>query len=413
MAEARGEINMANHQPRVLITGATGFIGCRLAERLSLGGYGSVRVLVHKWSGPGLARLGRLPVEMVEGDVLNMPSLLDAVRGCNVVVHCAFGNMGTPAVSRRVTVEGTDNILRAAVEVGVDKFIYLSTAVVHGRAPKASVVDESATFQSDGDNYSQSKIKAEKRVWEYHQDHGLPIVVFRPFIVYGPYGNWTMRLIREITAGAVLVNGGEGIANIIYIDSLIDAILLAIKEDAAKGQAFIATDDDAISWADLYKALADITANHPPLQAIRLEELRALQRRMQLRRWTKSLFSPLRLSKAIVAHTTKVAIEEIRREKDNIPWARVFIHALPDGVKERIKIWQRSSDQITPATPERIRISSHYSNPLPDENLTKLHTSHARFPNTKMKQVLGWRQRISFEEGIELVREWAKYQRLV
>ena len=75
----------------VLITGATGFLGSRLAERLALGTDYSVTAVVHRLSGPGLARLARIPVKLVLADVLDLESIVTAAENCDIIVHLAYG----------------------------------------------------------------------------------------------------------------------------------------------------------------------------------------------------------------------------------------------------------------------------------------------------------------------------------
>jgi nucleoside-diphosphate-sugar epimerase len=272
---------ISNGRPRVLITGATGCIGGRLAERLCLTGEAEVRALVRTWSGPGMARLGRLPVELARGDLLDPPTLVDAAQGCDAVVHCAFGNSGTPETMRQATVAGTDHVLNAAAKAGARKLIYLSTAVVHGRAPGLSTVDESAPFSTDGDLYSESKAEAEARLWERARQLAIPVVSFRPFIVYGPHAVWTLRLIDEVRRGAALADGASGQASVVFVDNLVDAVILALRSDQADGEALFAVDDEHLTWADLYGWHAAMLGEHPPVRTLTLREIDSLRQAQQ------------------------------------------------------------------------------------------------------------------------------------
>ncbi len=93
---------------RVLITGATGFVGCRLAERLALGSDYQVRALIHRFSGPGLARLCRLPVTLVNADILDPAAVLEAADGCSTIIHLAYGRAGTKDQRREIGVVCTN-----------------------------------------------------------------------------------------------------------------------------------------------------------------------------------------------------------------------------------------------------------------------------------------------------------------
>ena len=160
----------------ILITGATGFLGNRLAERLALGTDYSVTAMVHKFSGPGLARLARLPINLIQADLLNEESLSKAAENCHIIVHLAYGTAGDEAVKREITVSGTENILKVALKKKVRKVIHFSTAAVHGLNPKGSVIDESAPFNPGEEIYRSSKAQAEKLVWHFHKEHGLPVL---------------------------------------------------------------------------------------------------------------------------------------------------------------------------------------------------------------------------------------------
>jgi len=264
---------------KVLVTGAAGFVGSRLVERVALGTDYKVKAMIRQFSGPGLARLARLPVEVVLADLLDVNALIEAAKDCDFIVHCAYGNSGSSKQRKEATISGTENILRAALRGHVQKVIHLSSATVHGRNPKSSVVDESAPFANDGDAYSASKIEAEKIVWRYHQEHGLPVVVFRPALVYGPYSKtWTVGIVKEIQIGAILVNGGNGAANLIYVDNLIDAILLAMDKASGDGEAFLLVDDEQLTWRDVYQCYAEMMGAYPPLQSMTVEEIEAMRK---------------------------------------------------------------------------------------------------------------------------------------
>jgi len=392
---------MSGKKPIILITGATGFVGTRLAERLVLSEYAHVKALVHKLSSPGLPRLARLPVEMIQGNVLDLPSVKKAVEGCDVIVHLAYGG-------KKVTVKGTENVLKAAMHSEVSKIIYFSTSVVHGRNPKVKLVDESSPFRNDGDVYCSSKIEAEKIVWRYHQKYGLPIVVFRPTCIYGPYGRmWTIRPIKEIKEGAItLVDGGEGAANVVYIDNVIDAIFLAIENDRAVGEAFIITDDEQLTWADFYQCYSDMFLNHPPLREASLQEIGTLRRMKSLDILKETVTFPIEFCRILVRSP------EVRKQIKGLTLARLLGGKLPDRLKKGLKDWMKKETQLNPRTIEGMRANLALIQ-IPSEDLIKLYISHTRFSNSKLKQLLGWRQRIGFEEAMELTKKWLEYQRLI
>jgi nucleoside-diphosphate-sugar epimerase len=371
----------------VLITGATGFVGNRLTERLALGSGYNVTAAVHRFSGPGLARLARLPVKLALVDVLDRKSLESAAVNCDFIVHLAYGTSGDEDTKRRITVSGTENILKVALKNNVSKVVHLSTAAVHGIDPKIPVVDETAPFDHSHDVYRKSKIEAEKIVWQYHQRHGIPVVVFRPPIIYGPYGNyWTARIVKEIQAGAILVNGGIGTANLVYIDNLVDAVLLAIEKDSGDGEPFL-------------------VVSHPPIRYMSEEEIETMSKGDEPNDLKSWLVSPFLLLPEMVK--TSLRCQEMRSKMMRVPWLRFVRNRLPRHKLDNMKHGANSDENVSQENAQSLRTV------LPSADLVKIHSSQARFSNEKIKKTLGYKQRISFREALDLIYSWLKYKRLV
>ena len=119
---------------RILVTGASGFIGGRVVEKLVRDRGARVRALVRDVA--GAARIARFPVELVRGDVTDPPSVRAAASGCQAIIHCAYGNRGSATERHAVNVAGTRNVLDAAVAAQVDRVVHLSTLVVYGLTPE-------------------------------------------------------------------------------------------------------------------------------------------------------------------------------------------------------------------------------------------------------------------------------------
>lgn len=251
---------------RVLITGANGLIGAGLAERLVCEEGARVRAMVHT-----VGAIHELPLHDVEiffGDVTDVNAVRRAVDGCDVVVHCAAmqGTRGSKAPRtwrghleefRRVNVDGTLNLLRAAHNAKVERFIHISTINVHGFPPPRDANADSPLIFS-GDFYSISKAEGERAAWQFARESKFPLVVIRPACTYGPRSKpWTLQPIRRIQRGApVLIGRGDGICNAVYIDNLSDLILLAMKNDAAVGHAFIGAEGRGVTWREFCGAYA-------------------------------------------------------------------------------------------------------------------------------------------------------------
>jgi nucleoside-diphosphate-sugar epimerase len=238
----------------ILITGANGFIGGHLAERLVNEEHARVRGLVRN---PTAAPSGAWLT--FNGDVNDLAALESAVTGCDVIIHCAAMQSGPYRLSdfRRVNVDGTMNLLRAARAAGVARIVHLSTINVHGYPPPADAnADSPLCF--NGDFYSVSKAEGEQAARQFARENDLPLVVVRPACTYGPRSNsWTTIPLRRVQRGApVLIGGGSGICNAVYIDNLVDLILLALKNDVAVGHAFIGAEGRGVTWREFYGSYA-------------------------------------------------------------------------------------------------------------------------------------------------------------
>ena len=391
---------------RVLITGATGFVGSRLAERLALGSDIQVRALIHKFSGPGLARLCRLPVTVVNADILDPAAVLEAADGCDTIIHLAYGRAGTEHQRREVTVKGTENLMKAAVAQKVHKLIYFSTASVHGVAPPGPVIKESAPYEVTTEVYRESKIEAEKCVWKYHAEHGLNTVIFRPPLIYGPYDYlWSGPIIEDIQSGAILINGGNGAANLVYVDNLIDAGFLALENDAGNGEAFFIVDEDNLTWKQVYEAYARRLKLHPQFMMKSEREINELiKSRQPPNPFYNWLIRPVRLFPDIVRaclNSRKVAYQ-----MSQIPWLRYVKERFPHSYSA---LKTNEPNQNTSETPSETRKKLV----MQSEDAVKLFASQSRFSNEKIKSILNFKQRISFEEAVDLTFAWAQYQGIV
>jgi nucleoside-diphosphate-sugar epimerase len=204
LCNANGQPNVVSPQ-RVLITGATGFIGCRVAEVLSNRAGYAVRALVHK---PGNAsRLARLPVEMIQADLRDKAAIEAALAGCDAVVHCAIGTTyGDHKQIRAVTVGGTENLL-AAVQANkkIRRFVHLSSLSVYGDEVRGTIDESIKPSPSKNDKYGRTKFAAEQLVIAAARQ-GLSSIVLRPGCVYGPFGaTFTSRPLSYLKNGRLVL----------------------------------------------------------------------------------------------------------------------------------------------------------------------------------------------------------------
>jgi nucleoside-diphosphate-sugar epimerase len=249
-------INLAHE--RVLITGVTGYIGSRLAERLVGERRAVVRGLARDPAKGG--RLAEIGVDVVAGDVTESAGLRAALAGCTVVVHCAawVGEQGSRPAVWAANVDGTRRVVAAALAVGVRRFVQVSSCAVYGSPQNRFDIDESSPMVCGSSLYADSKIAAEEVVWAAHRDQGLPVVAARPSQVYGLGSpQFTLRPLAAIQAGKmVLIDGGRHLCKPIYIDNLVDGLLACAEADVAVGEAINLTDGAPVPWRDFFGAYA-------------------------------------------------------------------------------------------------------------------------------------------------------------
>jgi ornithine--oxo-acid transaminase len=239
-----------------LVTGATGFIGGHLAQRLVREGR-QVRCLVR--ASGDTSFLETLEVEIATGDLTDRRSLARAAEGCRDVLHCGalVSDWATAEEIARVNVEGTRNLLDACATASVQRFVHFSTTDVYGHPGGPAVVE---THPPDGfaNWYAQTKLEAEAAVRRAEEASGLEAVILRPATVYGPRSTDVVGEIAQAIRGRrmLLIDGGRAIAGLCYIDNLMDAAILALGHEAAPGQAFNVTDGLDVTWRQFTDGLA-------------------------------------------------------------------------------------------------------------------------------------------------------------
>jgi nucleoside-diphosphate-sugar epimerase len=247
---------------RVLVTGASGFTGRHLCERLAGDGH-EVRVIdrnparAHHWRDVG--------VDVVIGDIVEFEVATRATRNIDKVYHLAalFRQEGVPREAfRHVNVTGTRNLLEASVRSGVQRFIHCSTVGVHGviDSPPAN---EDAPYRP-GDHYQRSKMEGERVALHYMQRGGMAVTVFRPAGIYGPGDLRFLKLFKAINSGRFwMIGTGEVFYHLVYIDDLIDGILLCGSTDEAAGEIYILAGEEYVTLNVLTSLIAEVLGVPP------------------------------------------------------------------------------------------------------------------------------------------------------
>jgi UDP-glucose 4-epimerase len=236
----------------IFITGGAGFIGSMLVGRL----IESNQVIIYD----NLARnsLKDKPFQdhpnlrLIEGDILDFDHLCQAMRGSDVIVHCAaIAGIDTviksPVTTMRVNVVGSANVLEAAARLPrCDRVVCFSTSEVFGQHAFRSRESDSAVTGTVGEarwTYGVSKLAEEHLAIAYYQERWLPTTVVRPFNVYGPgqVGEGALRTFiqRALRNEPIEIHGdGTQIRAWCYVDDMVDGVLLAMRHPRAVGESF-------------------------------------------------------------------------------------------------------------------------------------------------------------------------------
>jgi nucleoside-diphosphate-sugar epimerase len=243
-----------------LVTGAAGFIGGRLVEILTDRGH-RVQALVRDRRA-ALERADQ--VRYFVGDVTQPDSLRPAVTGCSVVFHCAHGE-GDLANARRINVQGTLNVVDASAEAGVRRVVHVSSWRVHGRSLPAHVHEDLPLVRS-GNPYDVSKAEAEEAATALARRRGVEFVILRPTLVYGPGCEpWVNTLVRRLKHEQLyLIDGGRGLANVVHVDDLIEAMLLSAVRADAPNRRFIISGAAPVLWREYIGGLAKLVRKPLP-----------------------------------------------------------------------------------------------------------------------------------------------------
>jgi len=238
---------------RILVTGGAGFIGTSIVGQLI--NHNAV-IVYDNLSRSSLQFRPDLEshsnFQLVKGDVLDLVSLTEAMRGADIVIHAA-GITGidtvikNPIHTMRVNMFGTANMLEAARHVGVThRILNFSSSEVFGPMAFKSGENDPAITGVAGQArwaYAVSKLAGEHLAQGYLREHDLPIVVLRPFNIYGPgqYGEGALQIfVRQALAGKEIHINGDGsqIRAWCYIDDFVDCFLRCLESPAAVGESF-------------------------------------------------------------------------------------------------------------------------------------------------------------------------------
>ncbi len=366
---------------KYFITGGNGFIGSRLIDYLTSA---NNEITAGIRSYRNAINIAKFDIKMPRFDLLNYEDVKQKMQGHNYVVHLAYSS--DSANAEAVNVQGTKNIVRAAIENEVEAVVILSTMNVYGFP--SGIVTENSAMKPAGGIYGETKKQMQQ--WclnEAQKSSKTRIVVLNPTCVYGIGGKTYTTLPLQLAKqnGFCYIDGGGGIANVVYVDNLIDAILKGLQTSQAHGHNFI-INDATLTWRSFLGTLlldyAEITPNFS------LAELEAIENGQLLD--SKQLFKNIIQSKELRSLVSKH--KQLGKIKTWI------------GAKIK-KTTQINETSLLLGETQKAVI---YTPPLWLNDIFA--NTSSVFSSEKAEKILGWKPKISLQDAQKQTVMWLQEQ---
>lgn len=241
---------------KILITGATGFIGTHLVEKnLKIGN--KITILA-RHGNPKAKKYESKGINIVYGDIRDYKSVEKAVSGVDIVFHLAslVSDWGTMKLFKEINIKGTRNICKASLKYNISRFVEVSTNDVFGQK-KNVIINETFDYVYWNEPYPDTKIEALKITWEYHKK-GLPVTMVYPCWGFGPGDTTFVPLIADaIKKEQWLFWKKNVIIWTVYIDNLIDLLMVISEHPKAVGEGFLIHDGEPIIFQKFSKKIAE------------------------------------------------------------------------------------------------------------------------------------------------------------
>jgi nucleoside-diphosphate-sugar epimerase len=343
------------------------------------------------------ASIARFPVEVIIGDVLDPHAVTTSAEGCAVVFHCVRSNGPDPVLRRAVDVDGAGHVVDAARRAGA-RVVHVSSVRVYDR-PSEGLFDESTPAVPKGrDPSSDDKLEGEQVAPARGAQYGVPVVVIQPGIVYGPNAHYAFEMLSDLrTSRVVLVNGGVGICNLVYVDDAVTALLLAATNDRARGERFLISGPEYPTWAQFVGAFEAMLGVH---RTVSLSEHDAL------RLWQRSCRSRSLVPEAIRAIQSDPRLRErilATREAMAARW--IATRVLPSSLVGALRTAFSARDHSETDDELPIRVAAPW--------VVKNRAREARVSIEKAHRILGYTPVFTLSHGMDLTKQWARSAGLI
>ena len=394
---------------RVLVIGASGFLGGRLVERLVAECGAQVRILIRRIATGSTAV--RFPIEVHVGDLTDAHAVERAVSGCTVVFNCAKGSGGDPGHRRAVDIDASAHVVEAAARAGA-RVVHVSSLAVYD-LPRAGDVDEQTPPAPPGDPYSDQKLAGERQALDTGARLGVPVTVLQPTVVYGPRATvHASDILEEMRTGRlVLVDGGSGTCNAVYIDDVVTALLLAAVRDEAAGQRLLVSGPEHPTWAEFFGCFERMlgrpaTVNLTEAQALALWH-RSQRRRSLLGEGLRLVRDDHDIRTRLLATregaTVRTAVKRVA------PGLLRLVRSRPRELSVGAALTAHAPPSTGTATASDTLVDVAPSRPWVVQYLAKRATVRI----SRAEQVLGYQPAFGLHEGMRLTEAWARWARLL
>jgi nucleoside-diphosphate-sugar epimerase len=324
--------------------------------------------------------VARLPVEIAQIDLGSSVDVNRALEGVEYVFHCAYDGR-----SQSHNTDGLRNLIDACASHSVRRLVHVSSFAVYEPFPDGLLTEDTR----NGDRsmiYVKTKLDLEKLLFEMARERQVPATIVQPSIVYGPFGKgWTNAVAEMLIYGTVVLpDRGEGLCNAVYIDDLIDGLILAATSGEAVGERFIVSGPEPISWATFFNGFADALEVNPPDYWPRAKIVQ--KNRSIVRNIRAILTDPRRLIKLIANWgPTRQTL-------------RASAVALPGAIRSALMNYYYAG-----------RANRDAQTFLPDSQTLSRYSFRATASNRKAEIKLGYRPRFTYERGMVPTSAYVKW----
>jgi len=381
-------------KPRIAIVGASGFVGAALIERLYFDEVWRDRFeFVPFIRGFGnAARLTRLPVKIESLDLLDFPRVRSTLTGFDAVVNCTRGDSALMS-------KGLQNLGKAMEHNRVRKFVHLSSVAIYGNDPTADSAHEDAPPSPVRSDYGDVKLAQDEMVMNLHR-RGVPSIILCPSNIGGPYSGLIVDAIARLRAGEiVLVDEGRYPTNIVHVDNLVEAILVALQSDTGWGERYFVNEEEPVTWKQFFQDLAGMLGMKAEFPLVSREDV--LRQMESDGRPAQAGFKSQ--VGALLSTEFREGVSVVPAFKSMNDSARRVLHGLSPRWREKI---QRRIARPMIIHPVRETRSLEHK-------LTTVQARRVFHSPDKIVSQLGYKHLLDRSRGMETTRRWLEFANLI